>query len=96
MHKAKRQPLNEDTKGLGRRIRCLRSLLDLTQKEMGQKLGCPAPYTQNWVCRLETGLCKNVNFQVFVRLARLALQYNLGVEWLILGSGSIYNAPEQK
>ncbi len=96
MHKTKLEPRNQDTKNFARRVRALRDVLGLTQKEMGHRLGRTGEYAQNLIFRLEAGAFRQIDCQILTRLARLALEHNVSVQWLILGSGPVYNQPGEQ
>lgn len=87
MNGVKRNPINQAAKQLGDRVRCLRSLLHLTQREMGKKLGSG----YDTVTRIEVGVTVTISLEVLARLARLGLENNVAVEWLLLGSGQMDN-----
>jgi transcriptional regulator with XRE-family HTH domain len=70
---------------LGERLKNIRWVLKLNQKQMAEKL----ELTQSAISAVEKGISKSLSGD---NLAKLLIEFNVNINWLLSGEGEMFNS----
>jgi transcriptional regulator with XRE-family HTH domain len=79
---------NEFKKSIGKRVQEIRTALDIKQEALSKRLGC----SRSNLSQVENGLI----FPGFFILAALRKEFDVSVDWLLSGEGSMFIEEKEK